>query len=85
MKKIQIFGILNEEFSSTFLKKFGQKMEFIDISGIQKAEILSIISTPNLKAIKFHNNSYWTIFTKIGRNHSKGIFLRIVGKVYVFM
>jgi hypothetical protein len=57
LRKIQIFGILNKEFSSIFLEKFGQKIEFIDICGIQKSGILSILrSTSNLKAIKFHDN-----------------------------
>jgi hypothetical protein len=57
LKKFQTFGSPNENFWVTFGKKFGPKLEFIDIHAIEKSRILSILgSTPNLKAIKIHDN-----------------------------
>jgi hypothetical protein len=57
LKKLQTFGSPDENCCAIFGKKFGRKLEFIDIHAIEKSGILSILrSTPNLKAIKIHDN-----------------------------
>jgi hypothetical protein len=57
LRIIQFFGFFGQHNCEKFGQIRGQNLEFIDIYGIEKSELISLLrSTPKLKAIEIYDN-----------------------------